>query len=232
MKRDPSETINFYKSRDISPYLFHFVKGNTPLQVLKQILKENALKSDKHEFICYTESPLRVMKDVLDYFQTFKGKTGCCPMFELYGIGLKKKDMFEKYGARPVIYGPLEDKNHMDGKLLWRFELLDFENANFSWQREWRTKGKFFELPEDNEDVIIICRYEKEVESLKELYGHPCISFEYVEKAHASDYNAESYAILQLMSNFEIECYKQEGEELKKTYGKGRNCKIHNIPDF
>lgn len=217
---NPIETINFYKGRDISPYLFHFVKGDNPLQVLEQILKDNALKSDKQNFISYTESPLRVMNDILEYFQEFKDKPGCCPMFEKYGIGINKKYMYEKYGARPVIYGPIEDKNLIDSSLHWRYERLDFLTWDFSWQREWRTKGNYFELPEDDEDVIIICRYEKEVERLKEQYGHPCISFEYIDDNHASDYFAEGYASIQLMSDFEIECLREECEELGEKYQK------------
>jgi len=215
-----SEIINFYKGRDVSPYLFHFVKGTNPFQVLEQILKDNALKSDKHNFISYTESPLRVMNDILDYFQKFRDKPGCRPMYEKYGIGINKKLMYDKYGARPVIYGTVEDKDHIDSSLHWRYEHLDFLKWDFSWQREWRTKGNYFELPEDDEDAVIICRYEKEAESFKELYGHPCISFEYIENNHASDYIAESYASIQLMSDFEIECLKQESEELRRTYQK------------
>ena len=215
---NPIETINFYKGRDVSPYLFHFVKGDNPLWVLEQILKENALKTDKHNFISYTESPLRVMNDILDYFQVFRDKPGCRPIYEKYGIGINKKFMYEKYGARPVIYGPVEDKQLIDEELLWRFELLDFVNWDFSWQREWRTKGNYFELPEDDEDVVIICRHEKEAERLKELYGHPCVSFEYIEDNHASDYIAESYASIQLMSDFEMECLKQECEELRRKH--------------
>ena len=180
-----SEIINFYKG-------------------LEQILKDNALKSDKHNFISYTESPLRVMNDILDYFQKFRDKPGCRPMYEKYGIGINKKLMYDKYGARPVIYGPVEDKDHIDSSLHWRYEHLDFLKWDFLWQREWRTKGNYFELPEDDEDVIIICRYEKETERLKERYGHPCISFEYIEDNHASDYIAEGYASIQLMDKLAI----------------------------
>ena len=212
------DTVNFFKGRDVSPYLFHFVKGNNPICVLEQILKDNALKSDRHNYISYTESPLRVMNDILDYFQVFRDKPGCRPMYEKYGIGINKKFMYEKYGARPVIYGPVEDKQLIDEELLWRFELLDFTNRDFSWQREWRTKGNYFELPEDDEDVVIIYRYEKEAERLKEQYGRPCISFEYIEDNHASDYIAESYACIQLMSDFEMECLKQECEKLRRTH--------------
>ena len=220
MIENGSEIINFYKGRDVSPYLFHFVKGDNPLLVLEQILKDNALKSDKHNFISYTESPLRVMNDILDYFQEFRYKPGCRPMYEKYGIGINKKFMYEKYGARPVIYGPIEDQNLIDETLKWRFELLDFVKWDFSWQREWRTKGNYFELPEDDEDVIIICRYEKEAERLKEQHNHPCISFEYIEDNHASDYIAESYASIQLMSDFEINCLREECEELRNKYQK------------
>lgn len=216
------ETINFYKGRDVSPYLFHFVKGKAPLQVLYQILKENVLKSDKYPYICFTESPLRVMNDILDYFQTYKDKPRCSPMFEKYGIGLNKKKMYEKYGARPVIYGTYEEKKLFDISLQWRFERLDFCKWDFSWQREWRTNGNFFELPEDDEDVVIICKYEKEAERLKELYGHPCISFEYIDNNHASDYDVECYIGLQLMSDFEIECYKQESEDLLRQNSTGK----------
>lgn len=211
---NPIETINFYKGRDVSPYLFHFVKGIEPLRILEQILKENALKSIDYQFISYTESPLRVMNDILDYFLTYKDKPRCSPMFEKYGIGINKKKMYEKYGARPVIYGTYEERRLFDKSLHWRFERLDFCEWDFSWQREWRTKGNYFELPEDDEDVVIICKYEKETDRLKKLYGHPCISFEYIENNHASDFDAECNASLQLMSDFEIECYKQEGEEL------------------
>lgn len=35
-----SEIITFYKGRDTSPYLFHFVRGSNPLSVLKQIHKD------------------------------------------------------------------------------------------------------------------------------------------------------------------------------------------------
>lgn len=220
MNTNPSETIDFYKGRDVSPFLFHFVKGDNPLRVLEQILKDNALKTNKHNFISYTESPLRVMNDILDYFQEYRDKPGCRPMYEKYGIGINKKLMYERYGARPVIYGPIEDKQLIDGSLHWRFELLDFVERNFSWQREWRTEGNYFELPEDDEDVVIICRYEKETKCLKERYDHPCISFEYIEDNHASDYIAESYASIQLLSDFEVECLREECEEIRKIHQK------------
>ena len=218
MNETGTEIINFYKGRDISPYLFHFVKGDNPLQVLKQILKDNALKSDKHDFISFTESPLRVMNDILDYFQKYIGKPYCSPMYEKYGIGINKRYMYEKFGARPVIYGPHEEKQYISESFYWRYEDLDFLKWDFSWQREWRIKGNYFELPEDDEDVVIICRYEKEAERLKEQYGRPCISFEYIEDNHASDYIAESYACIQLMSDFEMEYLKQECEKLRRTH--------------
>ena len=38
MIESSSEIMNFYKGRDVSPYLFHFVKGANPFQVLEQML--------------------------------------------------------------------------------------------------------------------------------------------------------------------------------------------------
>lgn len=218
MIQNPSETIDFYKGRDISPFLWHFVKGENPMLVLEKILKDNALKSSKHTFVSYTESPLRVMKDVLDYFQTFKDKPGCSPMFEPYGIGLKKQQMFKSYNARPVIYGTSGDKSKIAPSIQWRFEQLDFENWDFSWQREWRTEGDYFELPEDDEDVIVICRKENEVDYIKTLTDHPIISLEYVENNHASDYSVEGYAMFQLMTEWELEALREDCEELRKIY--------------
>lgn len=213
MKQNPSETINVYKGRDVSPFLFHFVKGENPMSVLEQILKDNALKTCQYPFVCYTESPLRVMKDVLDYFQTFRS-----PMFAPYGIGLKKEQMFKTYGARPVIYGSSEEKNKLDKSIQWRFEQLDFENWDFSWQREWRTAGNYFELPEDDEDVIVICKQKDEIEHIKTLTDHPVISLEWVEEQHASDYIVDANMSFQLMSDLELELLKEECEELRKKY--------------
>ena len=104
---NPIETINFYKGRDVSPYLFHFVKGDNPLRVLEQILKDNALKSDKHNFISYTESPLRVMNDILDYFQEFKDKPGCRPMYELYMDLLKTNNLLMIHSCGGLNYWTL-----------------------------------------------------------------------------------------------------------------------------
>ena len=223
MKENPSDTISFYKGRDVSPYIFHFVKGRNPLSVLKQILNDNALKSSKYNYICYTESPLRVMKEVLDYFQTFKDKPGCSPMFEQYGIGIKKIQMFKSYNARPVIYGNSDEKGKLDESLRWRFEQLDYENWDFSWQREWRTEGKYLELPNDDKDVLVICRKEKEIEGLRMLTDHPIISLEWVENNHASDYTVEANASYQLMTEWELQALQEECEELKKRHLKNYN---------
>ena len=218
MKRNPSETINIYKSRDVSPYLFHFVRRNEfmqPLDILRKILNENQLIAKRYDYVSYTESPLRPMLDVLEYFQEFNDKPNCKPMFEPYGIGIPKEIMFKEYNARPVWYGTKNDELLIPKSSRWRFEVLDMERCDFSWQREWRTKGKTFELPEDDEDVLIICKNETEAEALRNESDHPCISLEWVEQNHASDFDVQGYAYLQTMSNVEIESLKDESERIK-----------------
>lgn len=221
MKHNPSEKIIIYKNRDVSPYLFHFVKSGEyvqPLDVLKKILKENLLIAKRYDYVSYTESPLRPMLDVLEYFQEFKDKPNCKPMFEPYGIGIPKELMFKEYNARPVWYGTRDDDLLIPESLRWRFETFDMEQCDFSWQREWRTKGKTFELPEDDEDVIVICKYEIEAEALRNESNHPCISLEWVEQNHASDFDVQSYASIQMMSDFEIESLREECEEIRKKH--------------
>ena len=124
--------------------------------------------------------------------------------------------MYEKCGARPVIYGPIEDKQLIDKTLRWRFELLDFVKRDFSWQREWRTKGNCFELPEDDEDVVVICKYEEEISSLRSMTNHPCVSLEWVVNNHATDFDVEGTSVCQLLKDWEIITLREEGVELKK----------------
>lgn len=221
MKSNPSELINIYKRRDMSPYLFHFVRRGEyvqPIEVLKKILTENRLIAKHHDFVSYTESPLRPMLDVLEYFQGFKNCPNRKPMFEPYGIGISKELMFKQYGARPVWYGTKDDKNLIPFCLQWRFECLDMEKCDFSWQREWRTEGKTFELPVEDENVLVICKYKSEVEFFKQNFTHPCVSLEWVENNHASDFDVEANAFLQTMSEMEWESLKEECEELRKMY--------------
>lgn len=210
--RNLSSIICLYKDRDMSPYLFHFTKGEKPLQNLCRILKENVLKSSEHSYICFTETPLLAMKDILDYFSRYTS-----PFFEPYGIGIKKVLIFD-LGARPVIYGSNDELAKLDESLRWRFELLDFSNHDFIWQREWRIKGNEFYLPEDNEDVLIICRTEKEAEKLKREFGHPCVSFQWIEESQSTDEEISLKVSWDTMSEFELECLKIECEELAKKH--------------
>lgn len=42
---------------DITPYLFHFTKGENAKETLETILHEERLCSSSHDFICFTASP-------------------------------------------------------------------------------------------------------------------------------------------------------------------------------
>ena len=214
MNNNLNNDIVLHKGRDFSPYLFHFVKGKDPMLVLETILYDNALKSQDYPFISYTESPLMAMAYVLNYFQKYKN-TISGPLFQPYGIGLKREMMFVKYNARPVIYGTENERKMICKSLLWRFELMDMKQRDYSWQREWRTEGNIFELPEDKEEIVIICRIEKEVDQLKKYTDFPIVSFEWQINNHATDFDVEAYSFLQSMSEDEIELARLESEELQ-----------------
>lgn len=218
MKNNPNNDIVLHKGRDYSPYLFHFVKGKDPMLVLETILYDNALKTQDYPFISYTESPLMAMAYVLNHFQKYKN-TISGPMFQPYGIGLKKVMMFVKYNARPVIYGSKDERKLIDKSLLWRFELMDMKQRDYSWQREWRTEGNIFELPEDKEEIVIICRNEKEIDQLKKYTDFPIISFEWLINNHATDFDVEAYSFFQSMNEDDIELVRLESVELQ---GRGK----------
>ena len=60
MIESSSEIIYFYKGRDVSPYLFHFVKGANPFQVLEQMLTK-----------CLTHCEYDYMPDMPDYMSDY-----------------------------------------------------------------------------------------------------------------------------------------------------------------
>ena len=99
---NPSEKLRNMRL-DLSPYLFHFTDSIDTLWV---ILGELCLKSPKHNYVCFTETPLCMMVPMLDYMAKTKK-----PMLGKFGIGFKRDMLIEDYGARPVIYCDFLDKS-------------------------------------------------------------------------------------------------------------------------
>ena len=118
---------------DLSDYLFHFTKGEGAKETLTQILTDKKIKDiNKQGRICFTEAPLPSLVKMFDVFARYKS-----PMYAPYGVAVLKKDLFE-LGARPVIYGPENEKHLIDSSIHWRYESYLPNSRDFSWLREWR----------------------------------------------------------------------------------------------
>lgn len=146
---------------DLSPYIFHFTSDN-PVETLKKILNERRLYSKNKEYVCFTENPITAYWENLEYMQQFNK-----PMYSKYGIGFNRDILFNKYGARPVIYGDeQEGKRLKDIGLHWRFELLDTHSHDFTWLREWRIPGEFNFSNLSKEEIIIVAPTEEDLRVL------------------------------------------------------------------
>lgn len=147
---------------DMSPYLFHFTKGDNPLETLKKILTEQKLISTLHPYISFTASPVTLLHR---FFQTTVNATGKS-MYAPFGIGFNRAILIRDYGASNVIYGDEHVKEMLPKELLWRYENLNMESYDFEWLREWRIEGgrcgacfDFSTFPK--EEIIIVTQDEK-----------------------------------------------------------------------
>lgn len=146
---------------DITPYLFHFTKGRDAKEILAKILREEKLVSSSHDYICFSASPLT---SLFEFFNTKIMRTGE-PMYQPFGIGFSRNVMYEKYGARNVIYDTKETLTAIEQnnpELTWRLEELDINSHDFEYLREWRIKGREFNFKEfDKNEMIIVADNKK-----------------------------------------------------------------------
>lgn len=156
--KNPSENIRT-KRKDLTPYLFHYVKGDNPVDILKKILDEHTLKSNEG-YICFTEAPLTSSKSLFDYMGQYKR-----PFLRPYGLGVSRDLLIDK-GARNVIYSTQGEIDRMPESVHWRCLKLDVENYDFTWFREWRLPFSSFDFLDIKEDVIVIAPTREEVDKL------------------------------------------------------------------
>lgn len=151
------QSDKFKKTKlDITPYLFHFTKGEKAKETLVKILSEEQLCSNTHDYICFTASPLT---SLFQFFNTKVNRTGL-PMYQPFGIGFSRNIMYDNFGARNVVYGTKDELDLIKSKcseISWRCEELDIVRHDFEYLREWRIKGcKFnFNLFDKNEMIVI-----------------------------------------------------------------------------
>lgn len=140
---------------DLSDYLFHFTSGNKANETLDKIIESNSIKDMKNRgFICLTESPITLLAEMFELFNKYEN-----PMYAPYGIAIKKDFLFN-LGARPVIYGPIEDKGELGKSLQWRFEEYIPNLKDYSWLREWRINKKEIKLDANNCFIITKTKHE------------------------------------------------------------------------
>lgn len=145
---------------DMSDLLFHFTKGPNAFDTLCQILTSGKLKSNHKGHICFTETPLKLLLPLFEYFIREHPSD---PMYAPYGIGINKKSFFEQ-GGRPVIYGSLNEKSLLNKSIQWRFQELVIPLPDFSWLREWRINKN--EIKFSPRGIMIITKTEEELNSL------------------------------------------------------------------
>ena len=64
----PNPSENLRRRKDLSPFLFHFTKGDDAEAIIRTIVQESKLKSDVG-YICFTERPLIMCDDMMAYFK-------------------------------------------------------------------------------------------------------------------------------------------------------------------
>lgn len=159
---NPSDNIRTIR-RDLSPYLFNYLRDDNAPAILHEILATGTLLSMEHDYICFTDAPITCYLSNLKYFDSFKEK-GRKAMFSQYGIGISRDWLYENKGARPVIYGQADEIKFLDESIRWRFLELDIHKGDYSWLREWRIPMKelnLYEIPRDY--IIFIAPKEKEL---------------------------------------------------------------------
>lgn len=171
---NPSE--NLVKNRnDLSPYLFHFTKGEDAYDKLVNILNQLKLISNTHDYICFTETPITHFRENLLYMNSFYK-----PMLSFYGIGFRRDLLIKDFGAKSVIYGDkMDEANLKKVDMDWRFEELNVQTHDFTWLREWRIRHEFDFSSISPEDIIVIAKTDDEVKNLCSLQELEDIDYEY-----------------------------------------------------
>ena len=149
--------LNIISSReDISDYLFHFATGSKGNETLDKIIESQSIKDIKNKgCICLTEAPITLLTGMFGIFNKYYD-----PMYAQYGIAIKKDVLFN-LGARPVIYGTINEKNQLGESLKWRFEEYIPHLKDYSWLREWRINEKEIKL--DSNNCFIITKTKEEL---------------------------------------------------------------------
>ena len=143
---------------DVSNFLFHLTKEPDAQMTLDKILYDGKLIAGECGYICFTEAPITILPQMIEYFATYNEKAKFAP----YGVAFPKSLLFYK-GARPVIYSDYGEDSLLDPSIRWRhqdFHPIVYKVAgkpqyrDYSWMREWRLPLKEFSFSEKHWLVI------------------------------------------------------------------------------
>jgi hypothetical protein len=162
---------------DITTDLVHWTKGESDDKALEAIcsitshLKIHGNSSEiKGGFncVCFSEAPS-------GKFHREKSR------YKPFGIKISKSWLYGR-GGRPVIYQSNEEYGLLNEKQRWRhvrYEPLEAEPIDFTWEREWRIKTDCLALEELEFSIIV-----PDESWVKRIYS---------EKAHLFTYDFDSF---------------------------------------
>lgn len=113
-------------------------------EVLKEILISGIIRgSGNSGYIkghktatCFSEAPLSAVPRITEAID------GNAARYMSYGVAISKKAVFEA-GGRPVIYLPDSEGTWIPDDEKWRHVRFEFNNVDFTYEREWRAPGDF-----------------------------------------------------------------------------------------
>lgn len=152
---------------DISKSLIHLTRARNNFsseQIFDKIITEKVILGSnenirgKHNCICFSETPISAIGQII----ALKDATF---HYGSYGFIFSKKYLFDK-GARPVIYQPDSDYDLLPESLQYRHVRFDLDKTDWTWEREWRICTDKLEL--EPQFVTLIIPNRNKIEEYKE----------------------------------------------------------------
>ena len=149
-------------------HLARRTEGKSALEILYEIIDSKTIKGStntgfiigKNSAVCFQEVPLYSIAENIQYVVDAQKEWPSQKRlrYEAYGLRFNKGQLFYKYKARPVLYGPKDEMTAMlPESEHWRIVTLDLSDhtriVDWTHEREWRVKG---DLSFDYSEVEVI----------------------------------------------------------------------------
>jgi len=142
--------------KDISDYVIHFTKGDTPEDAFRRLQKiisdgfllgSDGMIKGGYDCVCFSEAPIESLPNGLinpDYYSHYSP----------FGIMFSKQFIFER-GGRPAIYQPDNEFISLSESHRWRHVRYEPPEIDFSWEREWRVKCESLQFDEESATIVV-----------------------------------------------------------------------------